>query len=326
MSEVIENYFSEKDMYIPLEFGEITLRKYRCRAIVYCPDIFLISPVSSLRYIETDLFDNNKTIDLFYGYSCPVVEDIAKLSISKKKIYLIESIYKHFYVETTGSFESYLKTKKKKTVATLKRKLRKIAATNTNSKTFTVYTSPDEFEDFFKLAIPISEKSYQQRLFNQGLPTTKKFKDKIVAKSKNGQIIGYILRVNNIPAAYNLCPIYGECKVLYDYTGYDAKFSQYSPGTILQFLIIEDLFKRNNIKYYDLCTGEGEHKKIFATNYICCANIYCFRFKIKLLVIFIIKKILSFFSSIIVKILTIFDLKKKIKKIIRRYYGRKKSG
>jgi hypothetical protein len=196
--------------------------------------------------------------------------------------------------------------------------VRKVISVNEGDDGFEVYSSPAEMEAFFPLAFPISERSYQHRLFDQGLPKTQQFKEDIMEKSANGDVFGYILRIKGEPAAYNLCPIYGSNKALYDYTGYDPRFADYSPGTVLQFKIIEDLFKRERVDYYDLCSGEGIHKEIFATGSIFCGNVYFCFLTPQNVAILLIKNISSMMTNGIKRVLALAGLRNQVKKLIRK--------
>jgi CelD/BcsL family acetyltransferase involved in cellulose biosynthesis len=261
----------------------------------------------------------DRGVQLAYAYSYPLTADLPRISMVDRFVCIVDFVFRHFYVKTKGDFGHYLSLKNKKTVSTLRRKVRKVEETNAEDSSFEVYTSPEDFERFYTLAITVSERSYQQRLLGQGLPKTKKFKEELLTRSMKGEILGYILKVSGKPVAYNLCPIYGGNKALYDYTGYDPDYAKYSPGSVLQFKIIEDLFAREKIDYYDLCIGEGLHKELFATGHIFCGNIYFCKITLKNLSIFSIKYIISSINELGKKLLAFIGLERIVKKLIRRH-------
>lgn len=308
--------WTEKKLSVPLEIGEIRLLNPTFNGFMCATDIFDTKPLAELDP-PIRILDKLKT-KFAYAYSFPVEPGMKRFRINSGFVSFVDSTYKHYFVDTKSNFEDYLSTKKKKTISTLKRKIRKIEATNAEGKTFRVLTSPDEMDEFFSMALPISDKSYQQRLWGQGLPGTDKFRNEIINKSMSGEIIGYILNINDKPVAYNLCPIYGETKVLYDFTGYDSDYSKFSPGTVLQYKIIEDLFQRSNIEYYDLCTGEGVHKELFATDFILCGNIYFFSINPKYVITFSFKFLFSTITKLAIHVLSSIGLKDKLKSFIRR--------
>jgi Acetyltransferase (GNAT) domain len=316
ISELDALEWTKQEIGIPLMVGEVCLWRAVCKGIRSSPDIFAMPPLSLLRPPIAAM--SKEQVQMAYLYSCPVLPNVSRLSVSGRHLCIVDATYKHYYVETRGSFEKYLASKNKKTVSTLRRKTKKIEDLSQRETCFKVYSSPTELEEFLALAIPVSDKSYQQRLLGQGLPKTQQFKDSILAKGSRGEILGYILKIGEYPVAYNLCPRYGGGnKILYDQTGYDPDFSNYSPGTVLQFKIIEDLFKREGIDYYDLCTGEGIHKEIFATGHIFCGNAYFFPLTIKYLAIFATKFMLATTISCVKNLLDRVGLKAVIKKYIR---------
>lgn len=304
---------------IKIKVGEIILWNPSFDGIRCDMDMFSVAPFSSLNPPVENMLKKN--VQLARAYNCPLSTPVPRLSIKDNSLCVVESVFKHFYVETKGDFLHYIASKNKKTISTLKRKTKKIENSNENSDTFKVYSSPEDFEDFFKLALPISKKSFQYRLFNKGLPAAQQFKDDVLRKSEKGEVFGYILWVQDTPVAYNFCPVFNGNVVLYDNSGYDPAYSKYSPGSVLQFKIIEDLFARKGIDYYDLCVGEGIHKEILATDYVYCGNMYFCTLKPSYLVIFSIKVSLMLVTEFTKKILKAIGQEeaiRSIKKFIRK--------
>lgn len=308
----------KQDIRIQFMVGEVIIGKYICKGIRCHPDMFEIPQLSLLHPPLKSMCNEN--VEVAYLYSCPISTDLSRVSIHNKYVCVVDSVYRHYYVKTKGSFDQYLSVKNKKTVSTLMRKVRKIENLSKGGGCFEVYSSATELDEFLTLAIPISEKSYQQRLLGQGLPKTQQFRDDVLAKGSRGEMLGYILKIGDEPVAYNLCPRYGGGnRVLYDYTGYNPDFSNYSPGTVLQFKTIEDLFGREGVDYYDLCTGEGAHKNMFSTGFIRCGNIYFFSITIKHLSIFIFKAALVMVTFCAKQLLERVGFKARVKNFIRRF-------
>ncbi len=316
----LEDYDWVKDQIpIKLRLGEIILWSPNFEGVWCNMDIFSSSPFSPKDSPISVMQKEN--VEVVFAYSIPVSSSLRRMSKINKVIYVVESAFKHYYVETKGEFSNYLASKNKKTISTLQRKTRKVEKTNKKKLAFEVYSSPGEFEEFFRLAFPVSKKSFQHRLFDRGLPDTPEFRSEVLEKSSRGEVLGYILRVDDKPVAYNFCPILNGNTALYDDSGYDPDYGKYSPGSVLQFKIIEELFDRTEIDHYDLCTGEGMHKKMFATDYITCGNIYFCKLTPKYFVLCSLKASLIFFSEFIKKALKIIgqeELKNSIKKFIRQ--------
>ncbi|MCI5207713.1 MAG: GNAT family N-acetyltransferase [Candidatus Electrothrix sp. ATG2] len=319
MTEIDDCEWIKDRITIKIRLGEIILWRPSYDGIWCNMDIFSLPPFSPITAPIENMGKEN--VQVAYAYSCPLSPPVRRLTKIGNILCLVESIYKHFYVETKGDFQQYLAGKNKKTISTLQRKSRKIDKSNKQLCTFKVYSSPEEFEEFFKLALPISEKSFQHVLFGRGLPNTQQFKEDVMRKSQKGEVLGYILRVQDKPVAYNFCPVLNGNVVLYDESGYDPDYSKYSPGSVLQFKIIEDLFGREGVDYYDLCTGEGVHKKIFATGYVSCGNIFFCSSTPKYLVILSLKMALILLTESIKKLLKVIGQEERIracKKFIRK--------
>lgn len=101
--------------------------------------------------------------------------------------------------------------------------------------------------------------------------------------------------INEKPVAYNICPVSDNNKVLYDYSGYNPEYKEYSVGTVLHLKVIEDL----------------------------CGDIYYCHLFSRYALLIIIKIILK---SITEKTKEIFDLKGKVKRKIREITVSLKSG
>ncbi|MCI5209308.1 MAG: GNAT family N-acetyltransferase, partial [Candidatus Electrothrix sp. ATG2] len=99
------------------------------------------------------------------------------------------------------------------------------------------------------------------------------------------------------------------------------EYRKYSPGTILHYKMIEDLFNRKEFEYYDLCAGNGLHKRLFSTGSIFCGDIYYCDLFSKYALILIIKFFLKYFSDIMKNIFEMLGVKEKVKKIVRKSSG-----
>ena len=80
----------------------------------------------------------------------------------------------------------------------------------------------------------------------------------------------------DLPIAYLQCPIEGGV-ARYQYLGFDPEFARWSPGTVLQYLVLEKLFDEGALRIFDFGEGEGPQKAFFATGSISCADIYYLR-------------------------------------------------
>lgn len=183
--------------------------------------------------------------------------------------------YDRFWTSLDDTFDTYLSRLSGKTRGTLRRKVRKFEA-EAGGRDFRVYRTAAEMNVFHDLARQISEKSYQERLMGVGLPTTSTFLEDMRRKATENRVRGYLLFFQGQPAAYTYAPV-EDGAVIYDYTGFDPAMSQLSPGTVLQFLLLEDLFAEQRFKMFDFTEGEGAHKALFGTHHQACMDLYVLR-------------------------------------------------
>jgi len=182
--------------------------------------------------------------------------------------------FPNYYVDLKleGGFERYLQGFSSKSRSTLKRKVRRYAeADSTGELHWRVYRSPEEIAEFLPQAGALSARTYQARLLDVGLPEGPEFRAQAMALAASGQARGFILFLDGRPAAY----VYCSCRngvATYDYVGHDPALNALSPGTVLQYKILEYLFEDPQMRVFDFTEGEGEHKAMFATGRMLCAK------------------------------------------------------
>lgn len=311
--------FVDDNIQLAFFLGEIKLFRFTFKGLRILCDIFKNQPVSFPFPPKEEMKATG--YKLAYLCSYPVSGKLPVFSIKDGYICYTVRQYKHYYIDSTNGFENYLKNFKSKTVDTLRRKVKKVASSCTSGDYFRVFSTPNEIKDFLPLANEISKKTFQFQLLNQGLQYSEKYINDYLRKAEEGKILGFLLYIENKPIAYNLCPIYDDGVMIYFYTGYDPAYSEFSPGTVLQFKTIETAFNLKPIKKYDMCTGEGKHKELFTKEYKTCADIYYFPLSAKYLIILcskiIYEKIIGFIKFVIKKLFNVDQIKKWIRTNIK---------
>lgn len=209
--------------------------------------------------------------------SCPVRHYLPRLQISRPFLRYAPTQYWHYYIDLrSGSFDEYLRTFSSKSRSTLLRKVRKFQTLSAGRIAWQEFSSVDDILTFHQVAKEISRKTYQERLLKAGLPEDLDFREGLVDSARQGKVRGYILFRDERPIAYMCCPIV-DGVVFYQYVGYDPEFRDWSPGIVLQYLVLERLFGEKQLIIFDFTPGEGAHKKFFGTSSMFCADIYFFR-------------------------------------------------
>ena len=72
--------------------------------------------------------------------------------------------------------------------------------------------------------------------------------------------------------AYLYCPAL-DGALVYAYLGYDPEYMKLSVGTVLQWLALEQIFAEGRFTCFDFTEGQSDHKRLFATHEMRCANV-----------------------------------------------------
>lgn len=181
-----------------------------------------------------------------------------------------------YIVDLGGPFAEYLKKFSKKARGNLQRTVKKIATANGGSVDFREYRSPPAIMAFRDIAIAISRRSYKKNT-GWGFLETEEFARQLEADARADKVRGYALMIEDEPAAYAFCRI-DHHVIVYKHIGYDEKFTQYSPGTALLYLMLERLFHEREFRLLDFDGTEYyPYKEFFSTRAIRCARVAWFR-------------------------------------------------
>jgi hypothetical protein len=136
-----------------------------------------------------------------------------------------------------------------------------------------IYRNAGEMVEFYQAARQISAMTYQEKLLDAGLPSDEDFRREMDSLAKEGKVCGFLLWASGQPVSYIYCPAQ-DGTLVYTYLGYDPRFREHSPGTVLQWMVLEKLFSEGSYEVFDFSEGAGEHKRLFATSSYQCADIH----------------------------------------------------
>lgn len=305
-----------KQMPLRFRLGELTLFSLKMQTSVCNIYFNKISTNPDYPVPPFHLFKNG--VDVVAVRSHPIATTLPPIARIDGAIRYIPLTYDRHFVDLRGTFANYLTKFSSKTRSTLQRKVRKFAESNGGNVDWREYRSSDEMREFHRFARSISAKTYQERLLDSGLPDAQKFIDEIVARAAAGTARGYLLFLAGESIAYIYCPI-TDGVLFYDYVGFDPIHGKLSPGTVLQYLVLEKLFNEGGFQSFDFTEGEGSHKELFATHAVACADIYFFRPSVHNAVLLRLHRFLDTFSTSTVKLLDRMGLKAKLKKLLRKH-------
>lgn len=184
--------------------------------------------------------------------------------------------YRRFHVALDRSFEAYLAGFSASSRSTLRRKVRRLAERCGGALDVRLYRTPEEVDEFHRHARAVSERTYQERLLDAGLPDGDEALAAMRDLAARDSLRGWVLFIDGRPASYLYAPAEGGTLV-YAHLGYDPHHAALSPGTVLQFEALRQLMEEGRFELFDFTEGEGQHKRQFATGAVECVDLLLLR-------------------------------------------------
>lgn len=180
-----------------------------------------------------------------------------------------------YCVDIEGGFEPYLARWSSKSRYNLRRSVKKLQERNP-AGLLELAERPEQMDAFLREAAAISRTTYQSRLLQSGLDYDERAVRTMEELALRGNARGYLLRDAGQAIAFAWCAGAGD-RLTYNVIGYREETAALSPGTVLLYLIVEDLFRLGRFKVFDFGVGEAPYKQLFATRALDFADAYLFR-------------------------------------------------
>ena len=181
----------------------------------------------------------------------------------------------HPLIHLNGSFESYMKKFSAKARKNRLREIRKFR--ERGNMQFIRATKVSEIDALLEGAYQVAQKTRQFVRYGWGI-ASRDFdvvRDELRFLAQRGWLRAYLLKSGTVPCSFILGQQYGSTF----YTaaaGVDPAWREYSPGTVLLLLVLEDLFTENSPRYYDL-DNYVKYKNHFANESYPEAFVWLFR-------------------------------------------------
>lgn len=203
----------------------------------------------------------------------PVATELPHLAAIGGFLQYVPLQYAHCYIDLRTTFESYQSKFSSKTRATIGRKIRKYAEHSGGKIEWKSYADPADMLEFLRFARDVSKKTYQEKLLDAGIPESDEFVREMLQLAESGLVRAYILFDQGRAVSYLYCPVQNGT-LIYAYLGYDPSYMKHSVGTVLQWLAVEQMFEESKFKFFDFTEGQSDHKRLFATHQVRCANVF----------------------------------------------------
>ena len=209
-------------------------------------------------------------------YATPIGARFAAIRIDRAALRYATRYGVRYVVDFNGSFTEYLNKFSRKSRHELKRTVRRFGEGPPGMAYIAVYRTPSEISAFREIAIRISRRSYKVKI-GWGFEESESFAHRLESDARLGNVRGFVLMLDDEPAAYGFCRIEHDV-IVYKHTGYDEQFARRSPGKVLLYLMLETLFREGEFRLLDFDGMDHfPYTEFFATRATRCARVVWFR-------------------------------------------------
>ena len=143
----------------------------------------------------------------------------------------------------------------------VRRKLRKVRADFHGEVKLVSFRQPTEIASMVETVESIARKTYQRGI-GVGFIDTPEMRARLELAARRGLLRAYVLHFASEASAFCVGGLYRG--VFYgEYVGYDPQFNDYSPGTLLLMLMLEEFCQDESVREYDFGYGSEWYKQRF---------------------------------------------------------------
>jgi len=313
--------FAWKPERVPLKFllGERRLFAFELPLKTYSIGLMEMLPVTNL---DLSAMSVEKIDPGYSGYMIrriPIADRQPTLRSYPGFVCYIPTQDPRYYIDLRQSFAEYQRKFSAKTRATIRRKIRRFGGISGGEICWKVYKGAEGAEEFYALAAPLSEKTYQHKRLGAGLPRSNDFLSRLRELGTEDGFRGYMLFHFKQPVAYLYCPA-RDGVLEYQHLGYDPVYRLWSVGTILLWHALEHIHNEGCFKMFDFAGGQTDQIRLFATQSTLSANVFLLRRSFTNMTLIQAHRIISLLSMKGGRVLERLGLKVRVRKLIR--FGR----
>jgi hypothetical protein len=256
---------------LQFQFGRFRLGEVSFRALSLLSNPFVLGPDLAIPLNEA-LAKGCRGIVI---PALPAGQNFATMCFDRRAVRYSARYGNRYVVDLQDNFGQYLSKFSKKSRGNLRRAVKKFAGGGDAEADLREYRSPSEIIKFRDFAVAISQASYKSDI-TLGFQEGESFARQLELDAAAGRVRGYVLMSEGQPAAYVFCRIDHDV-IVYKHIGYDERFAQSSPGTVLLYLMLQRLFAEGEFRLLDFDGTEYyAYKEFFATRAISCARVFWF--------------------------------------------------
>jgi CelD/BcsL family acetyltransferase involved in cellulose biosynthesis len=189
--------------------------------------------------------------------------------------YVPDGVNRSRLIALPSTFDEYLAKFSSKTRSELRRQVRRLRDHGGGSQ-LRRYESSSDVQWFLEAAAPVVAQSWQHTCATGLLDNSPYWQIKLADLACRGYFRSYVLFCGTEPCAVELGYQYGG--VFYGIqTHYDQRLARLSPGTVLLYSYLEDLFQHARPRLLSFGYGDSKYKSFFANTFSDDACVLLFR-------------------------------------------------
>jgi CelD/BcsL family acetyltransferase involved in cellulose biosynthesis len=180
------------------------------------------------------------------------------------------------YHELGESREELLKGKKGTTRYQLRRRVKKLRELGGGTLECTRVETEDQVDAFYESALTVAKQSWQDEWLGRRLEETALYRENLLSLARLGCLRAYLLKCGGRPCSFVIG--YQYLDVLHvEQTAYSSEFAAFSPGSVLYYLMLEDLHQHRRPTLVNHGMGATPHKRLFTNRSTLDTTVYLFR-------------------------------------------------
>ena len=281
VGRAIDPVWEVRSEVLPFRLGPFRLGEVKLKALTLVSNPFVVDAELAIPMAQAAAQDCRAVV----VSAMPIGKHFATMCFDRGALRYAARSGDRYVVDLQGSFVEYIKKFSKKSRGNLQRAAKNFARGADSVAPILEFRSPSEIIAFRDIAVAISRASYKSDL-GLGFQEDENFAREIELDAVAGRVRGYVLMSARQPAAYVFCRIDHDV-IVYKHIGYDERFAQSSPGTVLLYLMLQRLFNEGEFRLLDFDGTEYyAYKEFFATSAISCARLFWFPLRLPEIALF----------------------------------------
>jgi CelD/BcsL family acetyltransferase involved in cellulose biosynthesis len=159
-----------------------------------------------------------------------------------------------------ATFDDWLASLGRRTRKNLKGQTRRFQTETAGDLKISRISAEHDVRGFLADADRVYRASWQCRAFGYSPMACEFRREQLGTLARHGWLRSYLLTAGGQPAAFTISYQYGDTLHV-ENTGFDQRFAHHSPGAVLNYLLIEDLFAHARPDVVDFGFGDADYKR-----------------------------------------------------------------